>query len=177
MDGLVPERPEYMPGSLMISCRGIGRSAMRQRESGTRIEIEPYRGDLLKYLAGLDGLVAAWIYGSYGTPYQTPLSDLDLALLFRRDRAPDLSAQGQLYLDLARILHEDDFSILVLNRAPVIFQFRVLESGRIIVCRDPVALADFTELVFSRHADYIVDHERFVEEYDQALRERYVDDR
>ena len=151
---------------------------MRRHAKGKKIDIEPYRDDLIRYLEGLDGLVAAWLYGSYGTPYQTPLSDLDLAVLFRRDRVPDLSEHGQLYIDLAEILHEDDdFSILILNRAPVLFQFRVLETGRQLVCRDPVALADFVEQVISRHADYIVDHQRFVEEYDQALVERYGHDR
>jgi predicted nucleotidyltransferase len=146
---------------------------MRRHARGKAIDIEPYRDDLVRYLEELDGLVAAWIYGSYGTPYQTPLSDLDLAMLFRQDRVPDLACEGQLYLDLAELLHEDDLSILVLNRAPILFQFRVLETGRQLVCRDPLALADFVELVISRHADFIVDHERFIEEYDRALLARY----
>lgn len=146
---------------------------MRRYGKGNPIDIEPYRDDLAKYLEGLDGLVAAWIYGSYGTPYQTPLSDLDLAVLYRRDQAPDFYGHGQLYTDLAQILHEEDFSILILNSAPVLFQFRVLETGRQLVCRDPIALADFVERVISRYADFIVDHQRFIEEYDRALLEQY----
>jgi predicted nucleotidyltransferase len=149
---------------------------MRRKETGRPIDIEPYRQDLVRYLEGVDGLVAVWIYGSYGTPYQSPLSDLDLAFLFRPDREPDLNRHGELYVDLERILHEEDFSILILNRAPVLFQFRVLETGRRLVCRDPVALADFVERVISLHADFIVDHERFVKEYDEALVERYGHD-
>jgi predicted nucleotidyltransferase len=153
-----------------------GGSTMRRNESGKPIDVEPYLEDLRCYLEGTEGLVAAWIFGSYGTPYQTPLSDLDLAFLFRRDRVPDFAAQGQLYLDIPEILHEEDISITVLNRAAVLFQFRVLETGRRLVCRDPIALADFTEEVISRHADFIIDHERFVKEYDQALRELYAHD-
>jgi predicted nucleotidyltransferase len=150
---------------------------MRRSETGSPIDVQPYLQNLQGYLEGVEGLVAAWIFGSYGTPYQTPLSDLDLALLFRWDRLPDLARQGQLYLDIPEILHEEDVSITILNRAPVRFQFRVLETGRLLLCRDPVALADFTEEVISRHADFIIDYERFVEEYDQALRERYAHDR
>jgi predicted nucleotidyltransferase len=149
-------------------------STMRRNESGTPIDVEPYLQDLRSYLESFEGLIAAWIFGSYGTPYQTPLSDLDLALLFRRDRVPDLDRQGQLYADIPEILHEEDVSITILNRAPVLFQFRVLETGRLLLCRDPIALADFTEEILSRHADFIVDHEQFVKEYDQALRERYA---
>jgi predicted nucleotidyltransferase len=149
---------------------------MRRRETRKPIDVEPYLEELRRYLESVEGLIAAWIYGSYGTPYQTPLSDLDLALLFRWDNVPDLSRHGQLYVDIHGILHEEDVSVTILNRSPVLFQFRVLETGRRIVCQDPIGLADFTEQVISRHADFIVDYERFVKEYDQALRERYVHD-
>lgn len=150
---------------------------MRRSENRGPIDVQPHLEDLRSYLENVEGLIAAWIFGSYGTPYQTPLSDLDLALLFRRDRLPDLAREGQIYLDVTGILREEDVSILFLNRAPVLLQFRVLETGRRLVCRNPVALADFTEEVISRHADFIIDHEQFVKEYDQALRERYVHDR
>jgi predicted nucleotidyltransferase len=150
---------------------------MRRTATGKPIDIEPYLDDLRNYLGGLDGLVAAWIYGSYGTPYQTPLSDVDLALLFRREKLPDFYGHGRLYTDIHAILHEEDVSVTILNRSPVLFQFRVLETGRQLVCSDPVALADFVESVISRHADYIVDHQRFCREYDQALVERYAHDR
>jgi uncharacterized protein len=147
---------------------------MRRNAKGIAIDVEPYLEDLRRYLEDLDGLVAAWIYGSYGTQDQTPLSDLDLALLFQKGKVPDFHRQLEIYAKIPEILHQDDdVSITILNRSPVLFQFRVLETGRRFVCRDPVALADFVEFVISRHADYIVDHRRFVREYDHALVERY----
>jgi uncharacterized protein len=150
---------------------------MRIHATGKPIDVEPYLDDLRKYLEAQAGLVAAWIFGSYGTPSQTPLSDLDLALLFRPDRLPDGRERLRLQAEISEILHEEDVSIMVLNQAPVILRFRVIESGRRLVCRDPVALADFVETVISRHADFIIDHERFAEEYDRALVERYAYDR
>ena len=146
---------------------------MRRNAKGKAIDVEPYLDDLRRYLEDLDGLAVAWIYGSYGTPQQTPLSDLDLALLFQKGRVPDFKRQLEIYGRIPEILHEDDVSITILNRSPVLFQMRVLQTGRQIVCRDPVALADFVEFVISRHADYIVDHRRFTKDYDQALVERY----
>lgn len=150
---------------------------MRVHATGKPIDVEPYLDDLRRYLETQDNLVAAWIFGSYGTPYQTPLSDLDLAFLFHRDRLPDWDEHLRLQMEISELLHEEDASLMVLNRAPILLQFRVLESGRQLVCRDPVALADFVEIVISRHADFIIDHERFAEEYDRALVERYVHDR
>lgn len=147
---------------------------MRRNAKGKAIDVEPYLDDLRRYLEDLDGLVAAWIYGSYGTPEQTPLSDLDLALLFRKGKVPEFKRQLEIYAKIPEILHEDDdVSVTILNRSPVVFQMRVLQTGRQLIWRDPIALADFVEFVISRHADYIVDHQRFTEDYDQALVERY----
>ena len=63
---------------------------MRWRERQPPIDVEAYLPDLRAYLERLNGLVAAWIYGSYGTPYQTPLSDLDMALVFQPGKVPDV---------------------------------------------------------------------------------------
>jgi polymorphic toxin system nucleotidyltransferase-like protein len=131
---------------------------MRRRESGQPIDIEPYRENLVRYLEGLDGLVAAWIYG-----------DPDLAFLFRPDRVPDLSREGQLYLALAGTLHQEDFSLVSLNRAPILLQFRVLETGRQLVCRDAVARADFVERVIFRHSDFAVLGPKLAEEFGEAV--------
>ena len=40
------------------------------------------------------------------------------------------------------VQHEDDVSVTVLNRDPVMFQHRVLATGRSLVCTDPRALAE-----------------------------------
>jgi hypothetical protein len=63
--------------------------------------------------------------------------------------------------------------ITLLDRAPAPFQYEVLATGRLLLCTDPAALADFVETVLDRHADYVTD-ERFLREYDQALVERYA---
>jgi predicted nucleotidyltransferase len=138
------------------------------------IDVAPYLPALHAYLETLDGLVAGWIYGSYATPLQTPLSDLDLALLFRRDQMPAFGDMLGIDSCISGLLHEDDVSVAILNRLPVVFQYRVLKTGRQLLCRDPEALSDFVESVLIRHSDYIVDHERFLAAYDRALVKRYA---
>jgi predicted nucleotidyltransferase len=49
---------------------------------GRPIDISSKLPDLIAALADMPGLAAVYLYGSYGTPYQTPLSDVDLALVF-----------------------------------------------------------------------------------------------
>jgi predicted nucleotidyltransferase len=146
---------------------------MRRHETGKLINVEPFLDDLRAYLKTLDGLVAAWIFGSYGTPDQTPLSDLDIALLYRREAVPDLGGQGEVWERIIDVLHEEDVSVTILNRAPILFQFRVLETGRKLLCRNEIALADFIEYVVSRHADFRI---YLLKEHSEAQIEQYIQD-
>ncbi len=143
------------------------------RNDGRLIDIEPRMDALRACLGAVRGLAAAYLYGSYGTPYQTPLSDVDLALVYRMDALPSFGEELETIGRVIDATCRDDVSVTTLNRAPVIFQFRVLETGRLIHCADPVALADFVEQVLQRHGDYVIDYERFLREYDAALVERY----
>lgn len=147
----------------------------RLKNTGRPIDIDAQLPALEACLRDVDGLVAAYLYGSYGTPDQTPLSDVDLGLVFAPGREPSFDDQLDIVGRVIGATHEDDVSVTVLNRMPAIFQFRVLETGRLLVCTDPEALADFMSEVFSRHADFMIDHQRFLEEYDAALIERYGD--
>jgi predicted nucleotidyltransferase len=140
---------------------------------GKPIDIEPRMAALQAGLREIPGLAAAYLFGSYGTPYQTPLSDVDLALVFRRQAVPSFKQELDILGRILEALAEEDVSVTVLNRAPLLFQFRVLESGRPLYVADEVALADFLADVLSRHADFAIDHATFVREYDETLRELY----
>jgi predicted nucleotidyltransferase len=143
------------------------------RNTGTPIDVDEGLRQLDTNLGELPGLVAAYVYGSYGTPDQTPLSDIDLALVFEPARVPGSDEHLRLIGRIMEILGEEDCSVTLLNSAPPIFQFRVLETGRLLFCRDEAALADFVAGVLSRHADFMIDHQAFLEEYDAALVEEY----
>ena len=132
---------------------------MRRNAKAKAIDVQPYLDDLRRYLEDLDGLVAAWIYGS----------DPNLALLFQKDRIPDLD----LYAKISKILHREDVPIPILNRAPIRLQFRVIAEGRKLVCRDPVALADFVEWVICRHSNFEVYSQKLAEEFGPTIVEQY----
>ncbi|HEX2162792.1 MAG TPA: nucleotidyltransferase domain-containing protein [Thermoanaerobaculia bacterium] len=148
---------------------------MRKLHTDVRpIRIEHRLGVLRELLAATPGLVGAYLFGSYGTPYQTPLSDVDLALLFRPGEEPDFHREMTLRGDFLRALEEEDVGIVLLHRMPSPFQLEVLSTGRSLYCSDRRALADFVERVLRVHADFEPDHRRFLDEYDRALRERYA---
>ena len=141
---------------------------------GRRIEIDDRLPALEEALRAVSGLAACYLYGSYGTKWQTPLSDVDLGFVFRREQAPDFDGELTLIGTVTDALREDDVSVTNLNRAPLALRFDVLSKGRPLFVFDDVALADFVEQTIDRHADFAFDRDRFLAEYDRALVEEYA---
>lgn len=144
------------------------------RTDGRPLEVDARLPALRELLQASEGVVAAYLFGSYGTPHQTPLSDVDLALVFREEAVPSLDDELRLRGEILDALREEDVSIVILNRAPSPFQHRVLSEGRLLLCHDETALADFVEDVLRTYLDFSIDYRRFLQEYDEALRERYA---
>lgn len=144
------------------------------RTDGRPFDVDARLPVLRELLGATDGLVAGYLFGSYGTPHQTPLSDVDVALVFRKGAVPSLDDELRLRGEILQALREEDVSIVILNRAQSPFQHRVLSEGRLLYCRDETALADFVEDVLRTYLDFSIDYRHFLQEYDQALRERYA---
>jgi len=62
------------------------------RNTGRAIDVSAHLEKLKRTLGEVPGLAAVYLYGSYGTPFQTPLSDIDIALIFSEENEPS-SAQ------------------------------------------------------------------------------------
>ncbi|MBT9173053.1 MAG: hypothetical protein DDT21_01443 [Syntrophomonadaceae bacterium] len=139
------------------------------------INIDEHLPAIQEYLAGCPDIAASYIYGSYGTEFQLPLSDVDLAVLFtpggyNLDRLLEISAK------LSYITREDDVNVVALNNAPITLQYEVISTGRLLQ-RKENHLEDFMEYVLKRYADYKIDLDIFNRDYDDALREVYLYDK
>lgn len=143
------------------------------RNDGRPIDISSRLPELISALGETDGLAAVYLYGSYATPYQTPLSDVDLGFLFRPDSVPDFDGVLRLVGLVTGVLAEDDVSVTILNDAPLPHQIEVLRTGRKLLVRDEVAHADFVENVIDRASDFVVDYEAVLRDYDEGLRLAY----
>lgn len=143
------------------------------RNDGRAIDVSASLPAMARRLAEEPGLVAVYLFGSYGTTSQTPLSDVDLALLFEPGREPSAERHAQLIGLVMESLREDDVSVMVLNRAPLALRHKVLAEGRPLVVLDEIALADFVEQTITRYSDFAVDEARLHEGYDRALVEEY----
>lgn len=129
---------------------------------------------LVDYFEKNKDLLAAYLYGSYGTAEQTPLSDVDIAVLLKWEVKDNFNKQLEISSKVAEITGSDDVNVLFLNSVPVIMQFRVIKTGRLLFVRGQAELADFQELVCKIYADFMPDYLAFAMDYDQALKEAYL---
>jgi uncharacterized protein YutE (UPF0331/DUF86 family)/predicted nucleotidyltransferase len=99
--------------------------------------------------------VLLFIFGSYARGQETPLSDLDLAYLPRRELSGDaLQALDQrLYQRLSRLLGTDDFTLANLRQVSPTFAFTVLDKGRVLADPRDGQLTAFRERVFTLYPE------------------------
>ena len=121
---------------------------------GNPIDISERMDDLRELFASDPRIVAVYIYGSYGSPHQTPLSDVDLAVLFRRESVPPLEDELRLTASVIDTVGVEDVSVCVLNRLPIVSQFKIVAEGRLIFLSDAEAHLGFVEYVFKVYGDY-----------------------
>lgn len=144
---------------------------MRRRRRSI-INISEQKEDLLEYFQSNNNIGAVYLYGSYGTPYQTPLSDLDIGMLTIKPIT--LPEELSLSAKVTEVLEEEDVNIVFLNKTNLLLQHRILSTGRLIYCSDQRLLADFIEKTAKLYCDFSIDLNVFNADYDQALKEVYL---
>lgn len=148
---------------------------VRLSRTPKNININPYLKKIQNYFSQRPDTAATFLFGSYGTQYQTSLSDIDIAVLFIPGTALRLTTQLEIMSDLSDITGEEDINVIVLNKAPLTIQFEVLKTGKVLVKKE-MYLEDFHEYVCKRYADFKIDLDQFNADYDSALREVYLND-
>lgn len=146
---------------------------MRTKLEPGKINIQGKIGDLLSFFDKIPFIFAVFLYGSYGTEYQTPLSDVDIAIFIDPDKEILFQEELQLGADLTSISGEDDINLLIINHAPVVLQYNIISTGSMIYERSTDRVSDFIEKVIKNYADYAIDMQFFYRDYDNSLKEAY----
>ncbi len=128
----------------------------------------------VSYMEKRGDVAALYLYGSYRTEYQTVFSDVDFAVLPFSKLSMDYVKEYEILSELQHICENEDISLVNLLKVPLTLQMRVLESGRLLYCRDKIHLADFKEYVIKRYCDFEPDLRGIYRDYDAGLREEYL---
>lgn len=138
-----------------------------------KLNLDKQLNQLGGFFAEIPEVVTVFLFGSYGTEYQTALSDIDFAVLF--DKKLGIAEEAAFLSRLSEILGTDRVDLVNLNKAPLNLQFRAISEGKIIYERDYITTCDYMEKVMDLYQDYAIDLHYFYREYDKALKEAYTD--
>jgi predicted nucleotidyltransferase len=116
-----------------------------------------------------DDILAAFIFGSYGTKYQRDESDLDLAVLFYN--SPTIMEQMELAGRLDIELDGIEIDLINLNNSKLILQHEVILKGEKIFTKDEIKTADFIEYVLKFAPDARIFYKKYQKEYISGLKE------
>lgn len=97
----------------------------------------------------VSGLLAVWVFGTWGTEHERPDSDLDLAVLAERPLSAD-----EVWAAL-RALHEvtdRDVDLVDLTRNDAIIRAQVVARGERLYCADAARCTAFEDFVYSDYA-------------------------
>lgn len=112
---------------------------------------------LTSILAEYPFIASAYVFGSVASGKAGPMSDVDIALLLRKD-APSgkdlIHTEDYLAYRIAKALGVKEVDIVDLNRQGLVFQHQVLKSGRLIYDTEPSFRIAFTANIISRFCDF-----------------------
>ncbi len=129
--------------------------------------------DIITAAADCQKIIALFLFGSYGTEGQTPLSDVDLAFL-SEDEAFELEKELSFMSKLEEIGKTEDINAVNLRKISIELQMEIISSGHLLYCRDEHQLADFKEKVIKFYCDIEPDLRSFYQDYDEGLREEFL---
>jgi len=121
---------------------------------------------LFEYFDAQNQIVAVWLIGSYGTAAQHQNSDIDFAILF----APNIERNTELVIesDICEILNTDKVDVVNAFRAPILLRARIIDTGKMLVSKDDLSMADFVEQTLTYYYDEIISREKYNREYRAA---------
>ena len=103
----------------------------------------------------IEGISALLVFGSRARGTQRPDSDLDVAVLpsVGDDPKARRRLQTELTVALADLAPAGRVDVVLLDEAPDLIRQRVLETGRLLLCRDPVAFRDLRVRTMREYGD------------------------
>ena len=123
--------------------------------------------DKIKEILTCYWVQVAYLFGSYVRQDISPLSDVDIAILFGEDIKPEgrFSNRFLLLQEIMTLLETTHLDLVVLNESAPALCFNVIYKGRILFCQDDSLRIKFESRVLQNY----MDTEPLRRTYNQAL--------
>lgn len=110
--------------------------------------------EILRCAEPIEGIAALLVFGSRARGTARPDSDLDVAVLpASEDSGARRRLQSALAVAVADLAPVGRVDVVLLDEAPELLRQRVFETGRLLLCRDRIALRDLRVRTMREHGD------------------------
>ena len=142
--------------------------AQEQRENSVGLQellrkLEEKGGELF----GAANVLCAYLYGSHARGEALPQSDVDIAVLVRKDfpERDCLNLELNLSIELDKLGLGAETEVRVINRLPLLMRGEILTEGRLIYCRDDAARVEFETTTRDEYFDFLPVHRAYQKAY------------
>jgi len=109
---------------------------------------------ILAAVQDIPGIAVLVVFGSRARGNPRPDSDLDVAVLpDTADSRERWHLQGRIASALADLAPDDRVDVVLLDEAGVVLRQRIMESGRVLLCRDSEAWKELRVRTMREYAD------------------------
>jgi predicted nucleotidyltransferase len=128
-------------------------------KEGKKIQIDDIPGMLSKVIHILSKdtfIICIYVFGNLASGTLKPLSDLDFGVLlsYGLNREERFRKHLELIGILNRIFKTDEIDLVLMNDAPIRFSYNIIRNGRVLFCRDNLALINFRDKIIMQHLDF-----------------------
>ena len=118
-------------------------------------------------LFGSYDVLCTYLYGSYARGEAIPQSDIDIAVLVRRDYPEHnyLDLELNLSLEMDKLGLGAEAEVRVINRLPLLMRGEILTEGRLIYCGDDSARVEFETATRDEYFDFLPIHRAYQKAY------------
>ncbi|MBN1684817.1 MAG: nucleotidyltransferase domain-containing protein [Gammaproteobacteria bacterium] len=110
---------------------------------------------------------AIYLFGSFGTKFETPASDIDLAILL--PSATNTVALWEKSQKIASKMRRD-VDLIDLKQVSTVFQYQIINTGKRLYCPDTAKCDFFENNVFSEYLDFNQRRKPILEDIEQRGR-------
>lgn len=110
---------------------------------------------LTEIFNGNKKIEAYYIFGSYAKNKIKPLSDIDIAVLLKKNvyRECLFDLKIELLNKAVSVLGTEEIDFVLLNEAPYELAFNILKTGKILLCHNEKAIREFREKTVLNYLD------------------------
>jgi len=115
--------------------------------------------------------IFVYLFGSFAENRQYPNSDLDIAIYLEDS---DEVCLAKINSELSKSLKTDKVDIIILNKASIFMQFKIIQKGKLIYCHDELNRIRYEAKIMSLYFDRQYYYRRHIEKNLERIAQRGI---